>query len=159
MDPTHLQRALGRIASGLSIVTVRQGDEATAFLASWVQQAGFEPPMLSVAVGRDRPAARLMAAGAPWCVNVLSKDDPAGLLKHFARGFAPGADPYFGVRIVRGEGEAEALLESLASLQCQLKGSLCVGDHLLFVGEVISAISHREEGESAVHIRKNGLRY
>lgn len=159
LDRPSLERALGRIVSGLSIVTVRREEEASAFLASWVQQAGFDPPMLTVAVGRDRPAAGLLAAGASFAVNILSGDDPAGLVKRFVRGFAPGADPFEGVRASRQGDGPEILLDSLASLQCRGRGLLCAGDHLVILGEVVRAVSHRDDGESAVHLRRNGLRY
>jgi flavin reductase (DIM6/NTAB) family NADH-FMN oxidoreductase RutF len=159
-DSKHqLQRALGRIASGLSIVTVRLENESSAFLASWVQQAGFEPPMLSVAVGKDRPAARLLDKGGSFVVNVLGNEDSAGLLKHFSKGFAPGVDAFAGLNVERHEGGAEILPDCLASLQCEPRGKVSSADHTLYLGEVIHALSHRDDDESAVHLRKNGLRY
>ena len=58
--------ALGRVPSGLFVVTARNSaGEETAFLASWVMQAGFDPPALSVAVGEDR-ADSLAEAGRFW---------------------------------------------------------------------------------------------
>ena len=48
-------RALGRIPSGLFVVTVCRGDVETGMLASWVQQCSFEPPQLDrLSVRRDR---------------------------------------------------------------------------------------------------------
>src|SRR5687768_13076480 len=49
-----LGQALGRVPSGLYILTARHDGKATGMLASWVQQAGFDPPMVTVAVNRDR---------------------------------------------------------------------------------------------------------
>ena len=50
-----LAAALGRIASGLFIVTAQRGDAETGMLASWVQQCSFDPPQISMCLrqGRD----------------------------------------------------------------------------------------------------------
>ena len=50
-----ISRALGRVPSGLFIVTAGTGESATGFLASWVQQSSFEPPMVSVGIKKERP--------------------------------------------------------------------------------------------------------
>ena len=58
-DPVkELAAAVGRIPSGLFVVTVRNGDRETGLLASWVQQCSFEPFQVSVAVkaGADEPS-------------------------------------------------------------------------------------------------------
>ena len=157
--PKALDRALGRIASGLSIVTVRKGDEVNAFLASWVQQAGFEPPMLTVAVGKDRPATSLLATGGEFCVNVIAKDDPSKLIGHFARGFKPGEDPYDGVEVKRSGDGPEYLPNSLATLHCQVRGMLASGDHMIVLGEVVTGFSHDDDADPATHLRSSGFRY
>ena len=46
--------ALGRVPSGLFILTARVGDRETGMLASWVQQCSFDPPQVSAAFARDR---------------------------------------------------------------------------------------------------------
>jgi 3-hydroxy-9,10-secoandrosta-1,3,5(10)-triene-9,17-dione monooxygenase reductase component len=157
MDRDALARALGSIPSGLFIVTVRLGDEANAFLASWVQQAGFEPPALTVAVRTGRPADRLLHAGARFAVNVVPAEK-GPLLRHFGRGFEAGQDPYQGVAHHRGTTGVEVLDEALAVLECRVLGHASSGDHRVYVGAVEAAV-FREGGEPAVHLRKNGLSY
>ena len=51
--PPHAQ-ALGRIPSGLFILSAGTGDQATATLVSFVQQVGFEPPVVVVALRKGR---------------------------------------------------------------------------------------------------------
>jgi flavin reductase (DIM6/NTAB) family NADH-FMN oxidoreductase RutF len=51
---------MGRIVGSLSIVTCKDGDAESAMLASWISQASFEPPGLTVAVKRDRAAESLL---------------------------------------------------------------------------------------------------
>lgn len=158
MEKDILAKALGKIPSGLYVVTVRGGAEATAFLASWVMQAGFEPPMVTVAVKTGRPAQPLLDAGAAFSVNVIPAG-PGPLLKHFSRGFAPGENPYAGLQVERGGNGVEVLPDALAVLECRVAGALRGGDHVVYLGEVTAARFRDGAGEPAVHIRKNGLNY
>lgn len=154
-----LARALGRVPSGLFIVTVREGDRTNAFLASWVQQASFDPPTVTVAIKRDRPAAELLQAGGRFAVNVIPKDDVGGLMKHFGKGFGPDEDPYDGIPTEAGSTGVELLPSALGAIECEVRGSVEAGDHIVFVGEVVDGRSYSDDGESAVHLRKSGFHY
>ena len=54
----NLDRALGRLSGGLYVVTASEGSDETlrqsAMVASWVSQASFSPPGITVAVAKDR---------------------------------------------------------------------------------------------------------
>jgi flavin reductase (DIM6/NTAB) family NADH-FMN oxidoreductase RutF len=150
--------ALGRIPSGLFIVTVRAGTERTAFLGSWVQQCSFEPPMLSIGVKAGRPADALLSAGALLTVNIMRAGDFA-LLKPFAKGIAPGADPYVGVTTEGPHSGAEVLPGALASLDARVTGRCVAGDHVLVLAELLAGRVHGDGGEPAVHVRKSGFSY
>ena len=54
-DPSDaLAAALGRIPSGLFVLTATSGGAETGMLASWVQQCSFDPPQVTVAVNKER---------------------------------------------------------------------------------------------------------
>src|SRR5689334_16914674 len=99
-EPSPLGLALGRVPSGLFILTARSGDRATGMLASWVQQAGFEPPMLTVAVRQDRYIGDWIADSGRFALNQI-RAGQKGLLRHFARGFEPDAPAFDGLAIAR----------------------------------------------------------
>ena len=154
-----LARALGRVPSGLFIVTVRKGDQANAFLASWVQQASFDPPPLTLAIKDGRPASDLLNDGAACAVNVIPKGDAGGLMKHFGKGFGLDEDPFDGIETVQGSTGVELLAAAIGAVECKVTGSVAAGDHHVFVGEVVDGRSFDEDGESAVHLRKSGFHY
>ncbi len=157
---THpeLAAALGRIPSGLFIVTARSGAARTAFLASWVQQCSFNPPMLSIGVKCGRPADTLLQAGALLSVNILRTGDSA-LMKPFAKGVAPDADPYVGVAIEGPHSGAEVLSGALASIDACVLSRSAAGDHVLVMAEVVAGRVHADGGEPWVHVRRNGFSY
>ncbi|MBA4186851.1 MAG: flavin reductase family protein [Planctomycetaceae bacterium] len=149
--------ALGRIPSGLFVVTARQGDRETGMLASWVQQCSFDPPQVSVAVRSGRYILDWLSDGASFVVNVIPEGGKA-LIAHFGKGFEPG-EPAFEGLDVRREGETPpVLLASHAYVECRVVNRIDVGDHVLVIGRVVAgALQHH--GGPIVHVRKNGLRY
>src|SRR5690554_1181470 len=56
----QVAQALGQIPSGCFVMTAAHGGKATGILASWVQQASFDPPMVTVAVKHGRPIQELL---------------------------------------------------------------------------------------------------
>ena len=87
-DPhRQLLAALGRIPSGLFVLTARRGEAETGMLASWVQQCSFEPPRVSVALARGRELAAWLTEGAVFTLNILD-DTQTDMIVHFGRGFA-----------------------------------------------------------------------
>ena len=66
-DTKSLDPVLGRVPSGIFILTVGTGDRATGMLASWVMQAGFEPPMVTVAVKQAATSASGSRAASRSC--------------------------------------------------------------------------------------------
>lgn len=155
--PPDIQ-VLGRVPTGLYIVTAENSGQRAGFLASWICQAGFSPPAVSVAVKQDRPIMRQMSRGAHFAVNLLGKDDKA-IMGRFARGFEIGDDPFEGSAIERTDNNTPYLPDALGFLECRLLRLLEPStEHNLIVGEVIGG-RMLKEGEPWVHIRKSGEHY
>ena len=156
-DDQALAAALGRVPSGLFVLTVRQSDQETGMLASWVQQCSFDPPRISVAVQRGRFVHGLLADGAAFAVNILASGQ-TDLLKHFGKGFGPDEPAFTGLATERTSGGVPVLTAALAHLDCRVTSRFGAGDHELVIGEVVGGRLHGE-GQPAVHVRKNGLKY
>ncbi|MBK8980445.1 MAG: flavin reductase [Planctomycetes bacterium] len=151
-------RALACVPSGLFVLTAGTGTAATGCLVSFVQQVGFEPPALSVALKRGRHIETAVRATGRFCLSVLDESQ-AGLLAHFARGFDPGEPAFEGVETALDADGVPYLSEALAWLSCRLLGEVTWSDHVLF-GAAVQAGARRDgEGRPMVHIRKNGLSY
>lgn len=154
---SSLGAALGQVASGLFILTARKGEMQTAMLASWVQQAAFTPPAVTIAMAKDRPIANLLQEGDRLVVNVLPRGQ-GKLVGHFAKGFEPGDDPFVGIAVGETAGQQPFLSDALAYLNCVLKGRLDAGDHWIVLAEVQGG-EKLGEGDPTTHSRKDGFRY
>jgi flavin reductase (DIM6/NTAB) family NADH-FMN oxidoreductase RutF len=157
-EVTPLAQALGRVPSGLFILTARDGQCTTGMLASWVQQAGFEPPMLTVAVKRDRFVADWIARSRRCVLNQIAAGQKS-LIRHFARGFAPEAPAFEGVAIVRESDAGPILADALAFLELRLAGEIDSADHRILLAEVVAGALLHADAEPMCHVRHNGMHY
>lgn len=153
----NLGAALGRIPSGLFILTARHAGKETGLLASWVQQCSFQPPMVSLAIKPNRPVVSFLQPGAAFTLNLL-EDGQTDMIAHFGKGFAAEEDAFKGLEVRRDGPGGPILAEALAVLECQVTHRHSAGDHDLFVAQVISG-RVLDEGRPMVHIRKNGFHY
>lgn len=161
--PDHdvIGAVLGRTPSGLFILTARGPDGAeTGMLASWVQQAAFEPPIVTVAVNRKRYINDWMQADSPVALSLLGESQKQ-LLGHFARGFEPDAPAFEGIDVLRTPAGCPALAGALGWLEGKVTGSLDAGDHVVYlIGLTSAGGSDALESERPwVHVRKNGFNY
>jgi len=155
---TGLGQALGRIPSGLYILTVGHGEGSTGMLASWVQQAGFDPPMLTVAIRRDRHVADLVAEAGGFALSQLAVGSKA-LIRHFGRGFEPGAPAFEGVELRHDARGGPVLSGAMAYLDAEVAGVLDAGDHRVFAARIVGGDVHRPDHEPLLHVRANGFHY
>ena len=148
--------ALGRIPSGLFVLTACHGDRETGMLASWVQQCSFDPPQVSVAIRKGRYVLDWLTAGATFTVNVLPEGEKK-LVAHFGKGFDGGEEAFAGLDVRRGEA-GPVLSASHAYLECRVAATHDGGDHVLVVGRVAGG-AVQTDGTPATHVRKSGKHY
>jgi len=148
--------ALGRIPSGLFVLTARRGEAETGMLVSWVQQCSFQPPRLSVALQSGRPVGDWLTEGACFALNILD-DTQTDMIVHFGKGFDLGDPAFAGLEVDRAA-VAPILTEALAFLECRVVARWPAGDHDLLIGEV-QAGRLLGDGHPMVHVRKSGLHY
>ncbi len=151
-----LAKALALIPSGCSIITAGAGDAATGMLASWVQQASFDPPYVTVSVKNGRPIQGIIDDTNRFVLNLLG-EDPGAMFKHFGAGFGPGEPAFEGLETSENEWGVE-LAVAAGSLSCEVQSSAKAGDHTVYIAKVCSTNTAGDQ-KPYVHIRKSGLSY
>jgi flavin reductase (DIM6/NTAB) family NADH-FMN oxidoreductase RutF len=159
---THTQtasiaRALGRVPSGLYIVTTEHDGEASGFLGSFVMQMGFEPPIVCVAVGKSRPQLAEMRAAGRFGISILDAKSRS-LMAPFLRKLDAGESPFDGLKLAKAPAGTIVLTDALAWLECKITSEHATGDHVVMFGEVTAGELLRD-GEPSMHVRKNGFGY
>ncbi|MBD2340622.1 flavin reductase [Calothrix sp. FACHB-156] len=156
---TNVEQAVGRIIGSLCVVTAKQDDISSAMLASWVAQASFNPPGLTIAVAKDRAVETLTHTGNKFVLNILKEGNHLGLMKHFLKPFGPAQDRFAGVSFEETENGTPLLNDALAYLECSVQNRLESGDHWLVYATVESGKVLNQDGVTAVHHRKSGTHY
>ena len=153
------EQALGRLVGSLCVVTTIQKELKGAMVASWVSQATFTPPGLTIAVAKERAIESLMPIGSSFVLNILKDGEHIGLMKHFLKPFAPGEDRFADIDYETGENGCPILSDSLAYLECEIKNRLECGDHWVLYATAKQGKLLSNEGVTAIHHRKSGTHY
>ncbi|WP_373538589.1 diflavin flavoprotein [Chamaesiphon sp.] len=155
----RVEQAVGRIVGSMTIVTTQQGDLSGAMLASWVSQATFNPPGLTVAVAKERAIESLMHKDGKFVLNILEQGKHIPLMKQFLKPFAPGEDRFVGVNMEAATNGCPILTDSLAYLECNVQSRMECGDHWLIYATIDTGKVFNSSGVTAVHHRKSGTHY
>lgn len=156
---SDLDKAMGRLSGGLYIISAKKGDLKSAMLASWVAQASFDPPGISIAVAKDRAIEALMQVGDQFVLNILEEGNYQHLMKHFLKRFKPGADRFEGVNTQTAENGSPILTDALAYLECEVVRRMECSDHWIVYSKVTNGRVSKPESLTAVHHRKVGNHY
>jgi len=152
---------LGRVPSGVFILVAGDGTgRQTGLLASWVQQASFDPPQVTIAVNKSRYLVDWLTVNSPVSINQIPKAE-SSLFKHFGKGFEPDADAFNGVETVPGQSGLPLLKVAMTSMEGAVTNRMEAGDHVIFLVTLTDAVAHRDPADfdPFVHIRKNGFNY
>ena len=160
-DPALL--ALGRIIGCLCVLTTQKitNEEPLngAMIASWVSQASFSPPGISVAVAKDRAVESLLHVGDFFILNVLASGKEQKQMKQFLKPFAPGENRLQGVDITISQNNQPILGETMTWLECCVKQRMECGDHWVIYAEVSHGKVLDKDSVTAIHHRRTGATY
>ena len=159
LPATNVEQAVGHLVGSLCVVTSHQDDVASAMLASWVSQATFNPPGLTVAVAKDRAVESLMYPGRNFVINILPEGKHLGLMKHFLKPFTPGENRFTGIETEKAANGSPVLSDALAYIECSVSNRMEAGDHWIVYAIATSGKLLQSDALTAVHHRKSGSHY
>ncbi|AAP99090.1 MULTISPECIES: diflavin flavoprotein [Prochlorococcus] len=160
-DPALL--ALGKVVGSLSILAAQKHEEensiSSAMVASWISQASFSPPGITIAVAKDRAVEALLHKQDLFTLNILNENNYQNSLKQFLQPFLPGEDRLSGLNLLRSPGEQPILPEAIAWIEGCVKQRMECGDHWLIYAEILHGKVLDPNGVTAVHHRHTGANY
>ena len=126
-----LRRTLGMFATGVTIITTREGDQVHGMTANAFMSVSLEPPLVLISVDRRTKMCGLLHEGRTYGVSVLSATQ-AELSDRFAgRVDADATEPRFDV-----VHDTPLVGGALAHFVAGVTRSYWGGDHSLFLGRV-----------------------
>jgi flavin reductase (DIM6/NTAB) family NADH-FMN oxidoreductase RutF len=132
----RFRQALGRFASGVTVVTTHEAGAPIGLTVSSFASLSLDPPLVLVAIDRRVRANAAIGQTGAFAVNILTAGQ-----EWLSRQFATrNVDRFAGVAWQPGAALGLPLLDgALAQLECRLHQTLPGGDHTIFVGEVVAA--------------------
>lgn len=130
--------ALGGFATGVVVVTVRDGRDDIGTTVTAFTSVSLEPPMVMVSVASQAYLSEVLTRRERWAAVVLSAGQRA-----IAGRFAAAGRPSARLLVAamphhRGELSQALVIEGgLTALECETRQRLRAGDHTLFVAEVV----------------------
>ena len=155
--PSPLAQALGRVPTGLYIVATREDDKPLGFVGSFVMQQAFEPPTVSVAIGRDREHLAAIRKSGRFAVSILDGAS-SSLMGAFFKKYEGDETPFDHLPHTNTPSGSPILTDALAWLDLEHAGEYDAGDHIVVFGTVTAGDTFRD-GDPSTHLRKNGLEY
>ena len=139
MDANAKKTVLRMIPYGLYVLTARgKDDTVAAATVNWVTQASFAPPLVVVGVKADSHAHALIKESRAFALNVLGKGQGPMAFTFFKPATREG-QTVSGEPFRWGSTGAPVLERAPGFVECRLVESVEVGDHSVFVGEVVEA--------------------
>jgi flavin reductase (DIM6/NTAB) family NADH-FMN oxidoreductase RutF len=133
-DPVAFRRLMGRWATGVSVVTTRDGERDFGLTVNAFLSVSIAPPTVLVSLGHEADSTAVVARSGRFAVNVLSHEQRS-LSERFAR-TTPPETKFEGVPVHRAASGLALLDGALATFDATVTKAVDTGDHTLFVGVV-----------------------
>ncbi len=148
IDPDTFRAALGRFASGVTVVTTRDtGGNDHGMTVSAFCSLSLAPPLVLACIGHEASMHDVVLQADRFGVSVLDVGQEA-----LARRFADQrSDRFDGVGYSRGTLDVALLDDALAHLECVIIDRREAGDHTIVVGRVEAATCY--QGRPLIYYR------
>ena len=148
LDDALVNKVTWKIPNALVLVGSRAGDERNAMTTSWVTQLAMEPVLIGIGVDNAAVTHRLITEGGSFTVNLWDSADTKVFIKYSKPAKDDGAT--LNGRPVRAATTGAPVFdEALAWLDCEVRHTLDLGSHTLFVGEVVDLGLRDDEARAA----------
>jgi flavin reductase (DIM6/NTAB) family NADH-FMN oxidoreductase RutF len=136
IDPMGFRKCLGSFATGVTIITAMgPRGEPVGNTASSFNSVSLDPPLILWSLGRHAHSLKAYLSTDHFAVNVL-REGQEDLSLRFATALG---NKWEGVAFDTWESGCPILPNALAVFECKIAHTYVGGDHVIFVGEVISA--------------------
>ena len=155
MDEKSKKQVLRMLSYGVYILTSKTSEEYCGATVTWVSQASFEPPMVSVCIKRNSASYKVVKERGEFLLHILGEDH-----KDLAASFFKQTTLENGL-INNQEYHLQDNLPLLAAIpayiKCKVVAIIEKGDHPLFLAEVKNAVVN--QALEPLELRTTGWNY
>ncbi|WP_420440320.1 flavin reductase family protein [Candidatus Poriferisodalis sp.] len=142
-----VNRVTWKIPNALALVGSRAGDERNAMTTSWITQLSMEPLIIGIGVDNTAVTHRLISSGGTFTVNLWDASNTRPFVK-FSKpaayeaggdGSSPATGALNGWPVYEAATGAPVFVDAAAWMDCEVRHSVDLGTHTLFMGELVAA--------------------
>jgi flavin reductase (DIM6/NTAB) family NADH-FMN oxidoreductase RutF len=154
------RRVLWSMPSGLYVVGSRAGDRRNGMTLNWTTQLSSVPKQLGISVEKEALTHELIAEGKVFTLNVIAREDRA-----IVRKFTKPVEVDAAARTMNefafhdGSTGAPILDQAVAFAEAELRQSVDVGSHTLFIGEIVNAGFQQPEDTEILRMEDTRMNY
>lgn len=156
------RRVLWKMPSGLYVVGSTDKDQRrNGMILNWATQVSFDPKWIGIGVEREALTHQLIEASGVFSLCMIDREDRAivrkftkpvdvDLAAHTLNGFEYVDGPATG---------APVLAQSAAYLECEVRQPVPIGNHTLFLGEIVNAAFLKDEDTEILRMDDTRMNY
>jgi flavin reductase (DIM6/NTAB) family NADH-FMN oxidoreductase RutF len=156
------RRVLWKMPSGIYVVgSTDKAQRRNGMTLNWATQVSFDPKWIGIGVEREALTHELIDASGVFSLCVIDRDDRA-----IVRKFTKPVEVDLAARTLNGfaylDGPATgapALAQSVAYVECEVRQPVAVGDHTLFLGEVVNVAFLKDEEAEVLRMEDTRMNY
>jgi flavin reductase (DIM6/NTAB) family NADH-FMN oxidoreductase RutF len=156
------RRVLWKMPSGLYVLgSTDKSERRNGMTLNWAAQLSFDPKLLGVSVESEAFTHELITAGGVFALSIVDREDRAivrkftkpvevDLIARTLNGF-----PYIDGPATR----APVLAQAVAYVECEVRQAVEVGNHTLFLGEIVNAAFLKAEDTEVLRMEDTRMNY
>ena len=144
-DPKAFRNALGSFPTGVAVITSTNSiGEPVGLTCNSFSSVSLDPPLVSWCLRLNSKNLEVFKKGKVFTINILAEDQK-DLSARFASSALSANDKFKGVAWTLGHGGVPVIKDCVASFECDKLTEHLMGDHLLFLGQVVHFEQGRQE--------------
>jgi flavin reductase (DIM6/NTAB) family NADH-FMN oxidoreductase RutF len=154
------RRVLWSLPSGLYLLGSRAGERRNLMTINWVTQVSFEPKLIGVGVEQTAFTHELVTEGQVFSLSTIDREDRA-IVRKFTKPaeWDPAASTLNGFAVHEAATGAPILSQAVASIDCEVRQAIEVGNHTFFLGEVVDAAFLKDEDTPVLRMEDTRMNY
>ena len=154
MDSASLRQAFSLFATGITVVTTRDGrGVACGVTINSFSSLSLDPPMVLFCLKKEASLLRLIEKNRFFGINILNSEQ-THLSERFA--FSEKTSEMGDISFIESEKNLPVFLESLVAFECHVSAFHEGGDHRIILGEVEKL--HIGQGDPLLYFRSHYVR-
>ena len=156
------RRVLWTMPSGLYVVgSTDKGERRNGMTLNWVTQVSFAPKWIGIGVEREALTHELITAGRVFSLCLVDREDRA-IVRKFTKPVTVDLAAHTLNELPYLDGPttgAPVLAQSVAYLECEVRQPVEIGNHTLFLGEIVNAAFLKSEDTPILRMEDTRMNY